>query len=132
MSENNSEIKSQLLRLYRIALVDDEFSQEEWDLLSTFAASRGVSEQDLKSFLMNPVGVITYPEDEREKLDYLCDLGKMIWVDGKVTEEESDLFEKFYDNFGLPHDHKSLIVQEILHKKNKGLPNDQLIELLLF
>ena len=37
MIDNSSDIKSQLLRLYRIALVDDEFSQLEWELLSSFA-----------------------------------------------------------------------------------------------
>ncbi|MDC0272540.1 hypothetical protein OAK67_02580 [Crocinitomicaceae bacterium] len=132
MIDNSSDIKSQLLRLYRIALVDDEFSQLEWELLSSFANSRGVSDTELNDFLVNPVGKITYPQSESDKLEYLCELVNMIWIDGKVTDEERELFEKFYDNFGLPYDQKSLIIEEILHKKNKDLSNEELIDILLF
>ena len=128
-----NEVKSQLLRLYRIALVDDEFSQVEWELLSSFANSRGVSDAELQEFLgRNPVGKITYPQSESDKLEYLCELVTMIWIDGKVTDEERELFERFYDNFGLPTDQKSLVIEEILHKKNKDLSNEELIDILLF
>lgn len=132
MSEKKIDIKSQLLRMYRIALVDDEFSQSEWELLSSFAISRGVSENELKDFLANPVGQITYPRNEEDKLDYLCELVNMIWIDGKITSEERELFGKFYDNFGFPSDQKEFIVEEILDKKNKDLSNEELIEILLF
>ena len=118
--------------MYRIALVDDEFSQSEWELLSSFAISRGVSENELKDFLANPVGQITYPRNEEDKLDYLCELVNMIWIDGKITFEERELFGKFYDNFGFPSDQKEFIVEEILDKKNKDLSNEELIEILLF
>lgn len=132
MSENSSEIKSQLLRLYRIALVDDDFSQLEWELLSTFANSRGVSDSELKEFLTNPVGTITYPKSESDKLEYLCELVNMIWIDGKVTDEERELFGKFYDNFGLPSGQKSFIIDEILDKRSKDLSNDEIVDILLF
>ena len=130
--EINDNIKSHLLRLYQIALVDDEFLKEEWDLLVFFAKSRGVSRKQLEETLLNPVGEIIYPEQEKEKLDYLLDLSRMMWVDGKVTDEERTLFFKFYDNFGLPHEHRDLIVDSILDKKNLECSNDELIDIILF
>jgi hypothetical protein len=130
--EINNNIKSHLLRLYQIALVDDEFLKEEWDLLVFFAKSRGVSRKQLEETLLNPVGEIIYPEQEKEKLDYLLDLSRMMWVDGKVTDEERTLFFKFYDNFGLPHEHRDLIVDTILDKKNLECSNDKLIDIILF
>jgi hypothetical protein len=130
--EINDNIKSHLLRLYQIALVDDEFLKEEWDLLVFFAKSRGVSRKQLEETLLNPVGEIIYPEQEKEKLDYLLDLSRMMWVDGKVTDEERTLFFKFYDNFGLPHEHRDLIVDTILDKKNLECSNDELIDIILF
>jgi hypothetical protein len=130
--EINNNIKSHLLRLYQIALVDDEFLKEEWDLLVFFAKSRGVSRKQLEETLLNPVGEIIYPEQEKEKLDYLLDLSRMMWVDGKVTDEERTLFFKFYDNFGLPHEHRDLIVDSILDKKNLECSNDELIDIILF
>ena len=130
--EINNNIKSHLLRLYQIALVDDEFLKEEWDLLVFFAKSRGVSRKQLEETLLNPVGEIMYPEQEKEKLDYLLDLSRMMWVDGKVTDEERTLFFKFYDNFGLPHEHRDLIVDSILDKKNLECSNDELIDIILF
>jgi hypothetical protein len=130
--EINDNIKSHLLRLYQIALVDDEFLKEEWDLLVFFAKSRGVSRKQLEETLLNPVGEIIYPEQEKEKLDYLLDLSRMMWVDGKVTDEERTLFFKFYDNFGLPHEHRDLIVDTILDKKNLECSNDKLIDIILF
>ena len=130
--EINNNIKSHLLRLYQIALVDDEFLKEEWDLLVFFAKSRGVSRKQLEETLLNPVGEIIYPEQEKEKLDYLLDLSRMMWVDGKVTDEERTWFFKFYDNFGLPHEHRDLIVDTILDKKNLECSNDKLIDIILF
>ena len=56
------------------------------------------------------MGAITYPKSESDKLEYLCELVNMIWIDGKVTDEERELFWKFYDNFGLPSGQKSFII----------------------
>jgi hypothetical protein len=130
--EINENIKSHLLRLYQIALVDDEFLKEEWDLLVSFAISRGVSEKQLEETISNPIGEIVYPDEEKDKLDYLLDLSRMMWVDGKLTDEERSLFNKFYDNFGLPHEHRELIVASILDNKNLESSNEQLIEIILF
>ena len=56
----------------------------------------------------------------------------MIWIDGKVTDEERELFGKFYDNFGLPSGQKSFIIDEILDKRSKDLSNDEIVDILLF
>tara|TARA_B100000945_G_scaffold178055_1_gene142818 strand:- start:94 stop:483 length:390 start_codon:yes stop_codon:yes gene_type:complete len=126
------QIASQLLRHYQIALIDDEFSLEEWNLLVRFAEARNISESKLKEIVSNPIGEIVYPKEEKEKLEYLLELSKMIWVDGKVTKEERKMFINCYYNFGLPSEFEELILENILEKNSSGLSLDKLVEIILF
>ena len=126
------QIKSQLLRLYQVALIDDEFSLVEWEVLVQVAEARNVTESQLKEIISNPVGEILYPKGEKEKLDYLLDLSKMIWADGKVTKEERALFIQLYLNFGLPSEYEQLILNHVLEHNSSDMSLDELVEIILF
>lgn len=100
--ENTSipmEVKSHFLRLYQIALTDDNFSHLEMQLLYKFAKERGISQLELESILTGYSGNITIPETVEKRIEYLYDFALMIWADDIVTEDEKIALKKYILKF---------------------------------
>lgn len=96
-----TELKSHFLHLYQLAMVDDDFSPLEWKMLYQFAKERGIEKEELDKILLNPIGEITIPKTIENKIEYLYDFAKLIWADGKVTDDESNTLKKFCKKFGF-------------------------------
>ena len=81
-------LKSHFLRLYQIALADDDFSALELKMLYGFAEERGILREHLDEILLNPVDANNLiPEQVNEKLAFLYDFTAMIWADEIVTND---------------------------------------------
>lgn len=93
------QLKSHFLRLYQIALSDENFNHMEMQLLYAFAEERGISKTDLDSILTGSIGEITIPETLEERIEYLYDFAQMIWADEKITEDEMNAFKKYCKKF---------------------------------
>ena len=95
-------LKSHFLRLYQIALADDDFSALELKMLYGFAEERGISKEHLDEVLLNPVDANNLiPEHVNEKLAFLHDFAAMIWADEIVTDDERSALEKYIKRFGF-------------------------------
>lgn len=101
MEENiiSEEIKSHFLRLYQMALADEEFSPLEMKLLYQFANERNISEKQLDEILISHSGPITIPESLEKRIEYLYDFALMIWADGIVTDDEYTTLKKYCKKF---------------------------------
>jgi DnaJ-domain-containing protein 1 len=95
-------LKSHFLRLYQIALADDDFSALELKMLYEFAEERGILKEHLDEILLNPVDANNLiPEQVNEKLAFLYDFTAMIWADEIVTDDERSALEKYIKRFGF-------------------------------
>ncbi|WP_394970384.1 hypothetical protein [uncultured Croceitalea sp.] len=94
-----AELKSHFLRLYQIALSDEDFSPLEMQLLYRFAEEREISKLELDKILTEPVGEITIPESLEKRIAYLYDLALMIWADKKITPDEEVTLKKYIQKF---------------------------------
>lgn len=94
-----TELKSHFLRLYQIALSDEEFSPLEMQLLYRFAQERDISKIELDKILTEPTGEITIPESIEKKIEYLYDLALMIWADKIITADEENTLKKYIKKF---------------------------------
>lgn len=92
-------LKSHFLRLYQIALSDENFSPLEMQLLYKFAKERGVSQLELESILTGYSGEITIPDTITQKIAYLYDFALMIWADNVVTDDEKSALKKYILRF---------------------------------
>ncbi len=93
------ELKSHFLRLYQMALSDDNFSHLEMQLLYKFAQERGVSQLELENILTGHSGKVTIPESIEKRIEYLYDFALMIWADDIVTEDERIALNKYILKF---------------------------------
>lgn len=96
-----AELKSHFLRLYQIALSDEDFSPLEMQLLYRFAEERGISRLELDRILTEPTGEIIVPESIEKKIGYLYDLALMIWADKIVTPDEENTLKKYIKKFAF-------------------------------
>lgn len=96
-----AELKSHFLRLYQIALSDDNFSHLEMQLLYKFAEERAVSKIELDTILTAHSGDVIIPETLENKIEYLYDFALMIWADHIVSKDEEIALKKYIKNFGF-------------------------------
>jgi len=104
-----TELKSHFLRLYQIALADENFSHLEMQLLYKFAEERGISELELDDILTGYAGEVIVPELLEEKMAYLYDFALMIWADKLITEDERVAMKKYIRKFEFIDD----VVEEL-------------------
>ena len=117
-----TELKSHFLRLYQIALSDEDFSPLEMQLLYKFAEDRGVSKIELDRILTGHTGEITIPESLEKRIEYLYDLALMIWADKIITPDEENTLKKYIKKFNFLEENIEELCNYLLEsaKQNKS------------
>ncbi|WP_421945501.1 hypothetical protein [Pedobacter sp.] len=115
-------LKAHFLRLYQMAICDDDFSSLELKMLYKFAEERGITPKNLDEILLNPIdSKSNFPDLLEEKIEYLYDLTVMIWADEKIDENERITLEKYIKLFGFMEENIAAIAEYFLEsvKSNK-------------
>ncbi len=124
-------LKSHFLRLYQIALSDNEFSTLEMKMLYDFALERGISEKYLDEILLSSSNVQDYfPETLDEKIEFIYDLTQMIWADGKVDKNERSALEKYIQLFGFLDENISPLADFFLDAVQDGITKTEILQKL--
>ncbi|EFK37382.1 Uncharacterised protein [Chryseobacterium gleum] len=126
--ENNQiteSLKAHFLRLYQMAICDDDFSALELKMLYKCAEERGISSKNLDEILLNPINLKSLvPQTIEEKVDYLYDLTVMIWADGIISPNEYSAMQKYVLMFGFLEENTTAIVDYLIEAikigKNKS------------
>lgn len=114
-------LKAHFLRLYQMAICDDDFSPLELKMLYKTAEERGISSKKLDEILLNPINSKSLiPETIEEKVEYLFDLTVMIWADGVVTENELSALNKYVALFGFMEENVKDIADYFIEAVKKG------------
>jgi len=120
-TEPTESLKAHFLRLYQMAICDDNFSPLELKALYKSAEDRGISPKNLDEILLNPVNSkIAVPQSIEEKIDYLYDLTVMIWADGEVSPNERTSLEKYVLMFGFMEENSLQIVDYLIDSVKDG------------
>lgn len=130
--EISTELKSHFLRLYQIALSDENFSPLEMKQLYEFAKERNISEEELDQILTGPIGNIIIPKSLNIRIEYLYDLAVMIWADKIITEDEEITLKKYIRKFEFLDENVDALSDYLLEsakqKKSKNLILNELKE----
>ncbi|RZJ82551.1 MAG: hypothetical protein EOO47_00185 [Flavobacterium sp.] len=119
--EVSESLKSHFLRLYQMAICDDNFSKLELKMLYKFAEERGVTAKNLDEILLSPIDSRNVaPDILEEKIDYLYDLTVMIWADENVDENERSALEKYIKLFGFVESNITGIADYFLESVKQG------------
>ncbi len=124
----STELKSHFLRLYQIALSDDNFSHLEMQLLYKFAEERAISKIELDAILTGYAGDVTIPKTLENKIEYLYDFALMIWADNIVSLDEEIALKKYIKNFGFLDDNIEGLSNYLLESAKQGKPKNQILK----
>ncbi|WP_223608272.1 hypothetical protein [Chryseobacterium sp. OSA05B] len=114
-------LKAHFLRLYQMAICDDDFSALGLKMLYKCAEERGISPKNLDEILLNPINFKSLvPKTIEEKVDYLYDLTVMIWADGMVSPNEYSAMEKYVLMFGFLEENVKAIVDYLITSVKTG------------
>ena len=120
--------KAHFLRLYQMAICDDDFSALELKMLYRCAEERGISSKNLDEILLNPINLKSLvPKTIEEKIDYLYDLTVMIWVDGIVSPNEYAAMQKYVLMFGFLEENVTAIVDYLIEAVRIGKNKSEIL-----
>lgn len=122
------ELKSHFLRLYQIALSDDNFSHLEMQLLYKFAEERAISKIELDNILTGYAGDVVIPETLENKIEYLYDFAIMIWADNIVSEDEKTALKKYIKSFGFLEDNIDELSEYLLNSAKQGKCKSEILK----
>ncbi|RTZ50237.1 hypothetical protein EJ377_10090 [Chryseobacterium arthrosphaerae] len=129
--ENNQiteNLKAHFLRLYQMAICDDDFSALELKMLYKCAEERGISAKKLDEILLNPINLKSLvPQTIEEKVDYLYDLTVMIWADGVVSPNEYIAMQKYVLMFGFLEENATAIVDYLIESVKIGKNKSEIL-----
>ena len=98
---NQAEKEKFLELIYKIAHCDDEYSEEEEDLLNNYKIELGLQDVNDTDTLEGLVNFFAVKSPELKKIVFF-ELYGMIMADSKIEEKEAALIEMIEAAFGLP------------------------------
>lgn len=114
-------LKAHFLRLYQMAICDEDFSPLELKMLYKTAEERGISAKKLDEILLNPINSKSLiPQTIEEKVESLFDLTVMIWADGMVSENEYSALQKYVAMFDFLEENVKDIADYFIEAVKQG------------
>lgn len=125
------ELKSHFLRLYQMALADDNFDVLELQMLYHFAEERGIPKEELDKLFLNPINSnLNIPKDLNTRIEYLYDLTKIIWADGEITDDERNTLKKYCIKFEFLEENVEELADYLIECVQKQTTKEEIINQL--
>jgi uncharacterized tellurite resistance protein B-like protein len=127
----STELKSHFLRLYQIAIADDEFDKLELEMLYHFAEEKGIDKKQMLALLMAPTDFsVQLPDTLEKKVEYLYDFACMIWADKKVTDDEYTALKKYCKKFEFLEENLVPLADFLIDCAKRNLPKQEILSKL--
>jgi len=125
------ELKSHFLRLYQIALADENFDVLELQMLYNLADERGIPKEELDKMFLSPINNdLNIPNDLNTRVEYLYDLARIMWADEKITLDEMNSLKKYCKKFDFLEDNIDELVEYLIDCVKKGIKKEDIINQL--
>lgn len=125
------ELKSHFLRLYQMALADENFDILELQMLYHFADERGIPKEELDKMFLSPINNDLYiPIDLDTRIEYLYDLARLIWADGEATVDEMNSLKKYCKKFDFLEENIDELAEYLIDCVRKGIKKEDIINQL--
>lgn len=125
------ELKSHFLRLYQMALADDNFDILELQMLYQLADERGVPKEELDKLFLSPINSdLNIPVDLNTRIEYLYDLTRIIWSDGEINTDELNTLKKYCKKFEFLDENIDELANYLIDCVKKGVKKEEIINQL--
>lgn len=134
MNSNNIisvQLKSHFLRLYQMALTDDDFDVLELQMMYHLAEEKGIPKDELDKLFFNPINTkLSIPEDLNTRIEYLYDLTKIMWADGIITVDEINTLKKYCKIFDFLEENIEALADYLIDCVKAGITKEEILKQL--
>lgn len=93
-------LKRHFFDLYCLALSDGYLDFKELQTLYDIGVERGITPEQINQVVLTANIARKVPETLSEKVEYLYDLTRMAWADGRIAQEEREVIKKCVVRYG--------------------------------
>ncbi|MBK7383008.1 MAG: TerB family tellurite resistance protein [Flavobacteriales bacterium] len=121
-----SNARRHFLDLYSMALADSSVDVSELELLYRIGLENGVSKADIDECITRSEPAEEMIPDTLEmKAEYLYNLVRMAWADGRIDPEEERALGHFCRKFGFKEENVAAIVGFFVEQTQQGVPLEE-------
>lgn len=126
---NESE-KKMFLGLYQMVLADAEVHPHELELLYQIGKEKGgILEEEIQKAIFSPntfVSLESLSEDER--IEYLYNLSRIAWADGKIEDKEKETLQEASKRLGFAIENAVEISEYLLAQAKEERSFDEVLQ----
>lgn len=121
--------KEMFLGLYQMLLADDEIHPKELEILYEIGKEKGgLSEKEIQQAIFSPntfVSLNNLSDDDR--IEYLYNLSRIAWADGKIDERERKILQETSKRLGFAKEDVLEISEFLLEQAKMGKTFEELL-----
>jgi uncharacterized tellurite resistance protein B-like protein len=118
MNEND---KKMFLGLYQMILSDGEVHPKELELLYQIGREKGnLSKEEIQQAIFSPNTFVSIESlSNEEKIEYLYNLSRIAWADGKIEDQERETLQEASKRLGFAEENV-IEISEFLLEQARG------------
>jgi uncharacterized tellurite resistance protein B-like protein len=125
----NAKSKKLFLGLYQMILSDTEVHPKELELLYQIGKEHGILEEDIQKMLFSSNSLISPEElNDDEKIEYLYNLARVAWADGKLEEKEIETLQNASKRLGFAEENAEEIATFLLEQAHDNKFFEEVLE----
>lgn len=121
----NTNEKKMFLGLYQMLLADAEVHPKELEVLYQIGKEKGgISEEEIQNAVFSPnTFVVLDSLSNDDRIEYLYNLSRIAWADGKIDEKEKEVLHDASKRLGFAQENVVEITEFLLAqaKENKSV-----------
>lgn len=129
MEDNN---KKMFLGLYQMLLADAEVHPKELELLYQIGKEKGgISEEEIQKAVFSPNTLISLDSlSNDERIEYLYNLSRIAWADGKVNSKEKEILQEASIRFGFAEENVIEITEFLLKQVEENKSFEEVLQII--
>lgn len=128
----NENYKKMFLGLYQMMLADAEVHPNELELLFQIGKEKGgITEEEIQKAIFSPNTFISLDNlNDDERIEYLYNLSRIAWADGKVDNKEVKILQEMSKRLGFAEENLVEISQFLLDQAQNNTPYERVLQII--
>ena len=111
-------------------LADAEIHPNELELIYQIGREKGgISEEEIQRAIFSPNTLISLETlDDEERIEYLYNLSRIAWADGKIDKKEKEILEDASKRLGFAEENVTEIAEFLLEQAKEKMPFEEVLQ----
>ena len=125
----NEQLKAHMRSLYCMTAADDDVSNEELTKLYEIGINDfGLTQDEINEAVLSGGSVMYIAESDEDRVQYLYNLAKIAYSDGKINDSERLLLKKYSLLFGIKEDEADKFVDYLIDNAKNNVDFESLLK----